>query len=287
MRKFLSCVVGGLMLAALLPSAATAADRGRIAVARGEQIEKSFPAIPAAQPQRVVVVTSAITAASCKSANNCDTIVVDISVPPGFRNVHFVNVELLWDGSTGNMLYMYQWNSDKPEEAEANRQAKTSRNDTQNPKNILLDQPEGEYYFTVVNMGGGTNTGYKLRLTWIESADQIVDLSGYNRPRPGENITPMSQGTRPSVPTRPTSSFDFGDDYVDDAPVKRARTVLVPGPDGQLVAMEMPVIARGNRTPPVTRRFDPVVATMVGVLLFMGALVAFFAIRSRRNEILP
>lgn len=280
MRKLVCCVVGGLMLATLFPGTATAADQGTLPVRVRETVAKTFPRIPSAVTQRVVTPGNSVNANTCKTANYCDTVRIDALIPPSYRKSYVVRMTVSWDESGGsNNLAVYGWKTEDADDGTS----KSQRTETMNPKVIELQQPEGEQIFTIVNWQG-TNTGYKIELSWIESDEDFVDLSVYQRPKIDSGPT-VSTGTtnRPSFGSRTDYMPEMDMDMMDRGRPKGERTVLVPGPDGELIAMEVPVLARGNRTPPIQRRFDPFVASMVGFLLLSGAVVGGFAIRAKRR----
>lgn len=282
MRKLVSAASAALLLFALSPAIpAEARDQPAIDIRPGDSITKTYPAFLAARPPGPVFVNQTGNPPACRgsSTNFCDAISINIKLPNGYNRLYFIDLSLSYDRSQGNNVALFRWNSNDPDDSSP---ADKNTND-ESPKIMNVQEPLGVVRFSIINYSG-TSKGYTLKLAWREPPDDPVNLGpgpGGSKSSASGNFTPPSSATKSNV----TPSFNFEDFESSDTgrPKPTPRTVLAPGPDGELMELSLPAVSRGNRVPAKPAGLDPVVAIVVGVLMFAGAIVGFFAIRARRR----
>lgn len=256
----------------LLTTAATvhATDNGVMTISPSiGSVEKSFPPIPAAKPDTPTTFFAQIRPHGCRTENAqyCDAVELHVDVPANYKKIAFVQVTLTYDpGVAGNQMNLYLWADDDP----ALGGPLASDTGAHVPKIAKMgDPPAGIYYITVVNSKPG-NTGYKLKLEW-----GLTDLGpSYKKsPTPAPSPTPKSKAAAgPPV----GNSFDF-----DNQSKQETKLIKVPGPDGELIDMAVPIVKVKGTQRQTTRGIGIVPIVLIGLGLSFAVFLYFFVWRRR------
>lgn len=246
-------------------------------------VQKSFPAFLANRPASAL----AAQVKNCKDgqANSqyCDSIPITAAVPKNYKPIHKVRIQVYWDpGPTNNNMIIYLFPDPEVDEVdETALNTSGSNNDTtagkKPPRQIDVGEMSGNATLNVVNTSPG-NTGYSVKLEWI-----TIDLGpDYPGPNSGEDDTSPSFSPSPArksnAPINP--AFDVGA----SAEEQETITVKVPGPDGELIDVEIPLVKaagvseKGEGSSPVV----PIVLGLIGLGLLL--FLYFFVWRRRRGE---
>lgn len=232
---------------------------------------------------------------TCRTVTYCDSMQFEVSVPPEYARevLYGVTLTLEWenprteDNPTGNDLDLFIWGDDGPAAGgPATKCGSPSTPEcdeiypevyamTEPPDTTAEDADPAAYFITVVNHSG-VNTGYTLSIDWftfeLEAPPSFVP--------PKRGVTgqggPTVQGPFTFDVSKPTD--------LDRTPKPTPRVILVPGPDGELHEVELPILATGQRLPTSAERNDTamwIVAAAVGAVVF--GILAFVLIRRSRR----
>lgn len=283
--RIVRCIVFSLLLGALIVSSATSAsavDRGVIDISpTSASVTKTYPAIPGVRPNACQVNCTMPYAQTqspgCKAHNGayCDAIQLNINKPDGYGDdLYQVVVTLTWvKGVTDNKMNLFVFAEEDPVLGPSLVDNRTE----DNPKRVKIFAPDkGTLFMTIVNERG-VNSGYKLNVLWEQTP--IPEFIAPPRKSFG-STTGQSVAAARLAAVSPAFEAPQADGLARTP--SRGRTALVPGPDGELVEMSLPIVARGNRTAGAASGIDLVTGLVVGTLLFAGAAFAVVMVRRRR-----
>lgn len=179
MRKTVVTLLLGLALAVAPAAPASALEREKVTLNPGDFIERKYPVIAGQNP-----TGEAQDVDTCRSAIYCDTIPLQINVPPSVPkdSNYIVQVRMFWEtakanGTTVNDLDMFIYNSDDEQLQKGATQSE--------PETINLAQPPaGLYHVTVVNYLGENSDGYRLQYKFLTDSSET----------PFELLDPENQG---------------------------------------------------------------------------------------------
>ncbi|HVE91915.1 MAG TPA: hypothetical protein VNE62_06415 [Actinomycetota bacterium] len=278
MRRRLIPLFATLVLATVAVPA-VAEDRGTIALPAEQSVTQTFPAITSPAPPSILWGQLGPTA--CRDpvyAKSCDVVFVKPAMPEGYEHVFIVDVVLTWKKTTSNnLLDLYLWTED---EGELSGPPSASDDSVADVKRVEFGEPVDGFWLTVVNFRG-VNAGYTLEINW-----RRFDLGSVPQAPPEPDLNASTD-----IPSAPSSLPRAGDTFGDDdssfdpgfGPKEQVRTrkVLIPGPDGELRQVALPVLARGDRAPTGSGGIDPFAATLVLIGLLGASASVFFVIRRR------
>ncbi|HVE91917.1 MAG TPA: hypothetical protein VNE62_06425 [Actinomycetota bacterium] len=298
MRKLTALGVGLALAIGMVTggSPAGATDRGELKISPIiKQVSKAYPAIAAVRPNACSTPAGCVStpyaqtqAPGCRDHNQayCDAIRLHIERPEGYMDdLYEVWIDLAYDrGIANNKMDLYVFNDVDPIEEQGyvlGPSVVDNRKD-ETPKSVRLGAPDsGTLSLSVVNERG-VNSGYTLTVRWVE-----IDLGpDYNLGDAGASApsfsTPGSFGNAGS-PASIDDSTPIG--YPDGKPIAaKTRKVLIPGPDGELRSVALPVIARGERSSAGSSGVSNFTVFLIMLLLTSAAAVGFFALRMRRQQ---
>ncbi len=229
---------------------------------------------------------------ACRTFTYCDAFELDVDYPSSFRRELFaVSVTLTWDNPrtaeniTGNDLDLFLFvgiddpatgapASDCQSPGEDNCDNLTSETiAVSEPDNTSSDEVE-PLRFTVVSEAG-LNTGYKIRVKWY-----TFELP----PQPKFERPDIQTSTQDPIVTGPFD-FEVTESSSGDNPSATPRTILVPGPDGELRDIELPFYAAGNRVESSSDSgLSPwITAGIAGGLVLAGS-IWLLIVRSRQRD---
>lgn len=300
----LALVLGG---AVLLPSAG-AVDHGKIGTASPESplIERAYPPIAGTYPYEGRHLFAYFRPPMCRTVTYCDAHALDIEYPGDdeYLKDHFVRVTvtLSWENhrteenGTGNDLDLFLWGDDGPA-AGGPSSGCSGPGDEKcaniHPEVITLTDPSDTtgkdedgadkipLFLTVVS-DDGLNSGYELVVRFEEfTLPPPPDFE-----RPDREVSSVGDSESAATP-RPASGSRTADDLrgptVSGPDTQPPTEVLVPGPDGELVPWELPVLAAGDIGEPTeASTFNPLVPA--GILSAIIAIATAVLILRRRRE---
>lgn len=267
-HKALSILGGVLLVAASASPGAEAVDRGSIGTLGPDNpyIEQEYTPLAGQYPGAGAHPFAYFRPPVCRTVTYCDSVELSIEYPEHYlKEVFFgYRMTLSWenprteDNPSGNDIDLFLWGDDG--EAAGGPSSKCGSPGDENcdnihPEVVTVTEPlatidandDGDYadegendpqFFTIVNHTG-VNTGYKLTVEWFTF--DIEDAPTFERPGgQSEQRTPEPDPT-PAVfgPTQPQAETAETD--------TEPRKILVPGPDGELVEVELPLLAAGQR----------------------------------------
>ena len=200
-----------------------ALEREGLTIGQDEVVEAEYGPVVGNNP-----ANAAHTPAECRVQTYCDSIPLEVVVPPGIPEdeEYFIQVLLEWEtrqappdpvlspeGYALNDMDMFIYTDPAtPEEAESRGHTPDTVGDPYvaagasggTPEQAFMFKPEGKYWINIVNFIGA-NTGFKLKLTWVSESF----------PSPFEKLAP--EFTPPT--TAPPAPRPSADDDVDRTPV--------------------------------------------------------------------
>ncbi len=301
--SFLLALVG--LSSGLLVAPSSALDRGSIGTMSPEKRHIEFTGTPIAgiypYSNAPAEPYANFKPTACRSVTYCDTVEFEVDYPSTYlREVFFgITISLTWDNPyhdqknpTGNDLDLFLWGNDDPvsggpaskcgsptdplpgeEGARCNNVFPEVIAVTEPPNTTADDADPAAILLTVVN-DKSINTGYKIAIDWY-----TFDIA------PPPAFTPPDRET--SFRDKVRGPFDFKVTKAKEGvetPAPTPRTILVPGPDGKLHEVELPIYAAGQRLGTTAERSNTVpwvIAAVVGVLA-VGALI-FYLMRLNRR----
>jgi len=278
---------------------ANALDRGDLLISpEVRAVTKSYPQIAGIRPggtacppvcSRPYAQTQA---PGCRAHNGayCDAINLKIEKPAELVDLYEVHITLSWKKTTDNsLMHLYVFTPRHGEEEAEDYALGPSLVDNRtadNPKSVRIGAPDsGTLALTIVNEAG-VNDGYTLTVRWVEvdlGPDYDLGLGDFA----GDNsFTPSAAAPRTDA-IGDGSGFSDGLGYTEDAtPAGRGRTTkaLIPGPDGQLQEVALPVVARGDRGPALPGGPSSGLVFLMTLLLVSTGAIGFFVVRARRQR---
>ena len=299
------------IISALVTPPASALDQGSMGTLtpKNTHLEKEFGPIPSPYPasDSPRQPFAGFRPTGCQSAAHCDFVTFEVDYPKNYqRDVLFgATITLTWDNPrhretnpAGNDLDLFVWGDDGPaaggplskcgspgadacDDIYPEIVTMADPQDTVPPKGTPPeDEPDPTATFlTIVNDKGINAGGYKLTVDWFTFT--IPPVKAFVPPERETSSTP--RGPRVSGP------FDF---EVSDpsksggssGPEPTPRKILVPGPDGKMHEIELPVYAAGQRLGTSSERNTAVpwiTAGIVGALALAG--LTFYLVRRNRR----
>ena len=273
-----SALVGALLA---IPAPALATNRGVfILTGSASPVTKSYPAFTAPATN---TGTGVMNPTTCREVHKfCDQIIVRVD-PEKRYFLYSVRVTLTWPNpksatnTTGNDLNIAVWEQD-PEIVYCCRNSRTtSTTDYPEFASFGTDNPDPADYILIVDNTAGTNTGYTLKAEFVPT-ELGPDYAGPdNGDDPQPSFSPIPRKTSsPAI----NPAFDLGGANEDQETI----TVKVPGPDGELIDVEIPLVKAAG----VSKKGEtssPVVPIILGILgLGFVLFLYFFVWRRRRQE---
>lgn len=301
LRRLATIVVVGALASGGLLQPAHAVDQGSMGTMspKNTHIRKTFlPLVGRYPSESPVHPFSLYRPFICGTSTYCDRITFTVEYPEQYlldlRGTDYVSfgieVKLTWPDKDNNDLDLFVWPDDDPalggpqgpcgttfdeecqklypeaydvvEPSRPDDDPATEEDESKNP--IVV-------YMSVVN-DTGLNQGYTIDLRW--HLIEIGDLPKLER-------KDLGFASRLASPSPAKVSDDRA--AADATPAGPTRTVLVPGPDGKLVARELPVYAAGNRFEEPDQGV-PLLPIGIGVAVIGGSIVALLIVRRRRLE---
>lgn len=251
----------------VLGAPAGAVDRGDIGPMTPENRheEHEYPPLigqyPSAEAQGESVNPFAFfRPAACRDATYCDTLALHVEYPDAYiRDTFFaIDVTLTWENPRteenpdGNDVDLFLWPDDDPVSGGPSSKCgspKDDQCDNLETETITITEPSNTakedvepMLFTVVNETG-VNTGYTITVEWYEFTLEFEEFPEFEAPE--RQVTQNTSGgasASGSDASPPSPSGAQGVQGPDDGP----RKVIVPGPDGELVERDLPVLAAGQ-----------------------------------------
>jgi hypothetical protein len=164
-----------LLMTALAPGTARASQQNRVHVDLNQTVTLAYPPIPGQDPTSGTT-NSGFDPGTCDSLPTCDTIPVDVVVPPGVAKIDDFRLKVELDfhvtqstpavngqKAQSTQLDLYAW--DDP----AGSQPLSQGTGPTEPQFVTIDHPvKGKYQLTV-HSTNGTNDGYTLKIQSIYS----------------------------------------------------------------------------------------------------------------------
>jgi hypothetical protein len=289
-------VLGGLYV-----PQATAIDQGHLGTISPEKTHLELTGTPLAGvfpiQEESAEPFSTFRPAACASVTYCDTMTFEVDYPNSYlRDVFFgIHVQLSWDNPyhssknpAGNDVDLFVWpEGEDPALGRPYGEKCVAPNDAPcdeiHPEVVTISEPpnttpedatQPAFWITVVNHRG-VNTGYELNIDWFTF--ELPDPPKFEAPERETSVTTPS--------TEVTGPFDF--EVTDDdgaGPASSPRVILVPGPDGKLHEVTLPIYAAGQRLGATAERNAAVpwiTAGIIGAICF--ALLVFYLVRRNRQ----
>lgn len=289
MKKLLCCLLASVVSATLtvIAAPAHALEQPAMSISSEHRLEeRDFPPIAGNDPGPVLA-----TVEDCKISPTCDTIPVNIDIPPKY--LYRLTISLSWvspmagdtsatdmdmyfyDGhyriqyeETGEMQKdaqgnpVYAWDYD-----EAGSAATSANPEVGKVAGIDRTSPTHIFYI-VINNFAGPNSGYHIKIEFI----------------------PIILPPRRSPATRVRPSFTTNNTKTESAakasptPSPKLSPVKVPGADGPLVNLPLTIVKDASRGPTKSSS-GGLVAGVIGLLILALGLGGFFFIRFRRSKV--
>ena len=288
MRKSVSVLALSALVGALFGIAgpAQASSRGSITISPSNPlVEKSYPGISAAKPGTPTTPFAQVRNCEDGKSNStyCDNVDLKVEVPANYKPIYKVRITLTWDpGPTNNDLSLWIWDfKGYLGQTEYDPVGPAVASDTaagKKPPRVaeLGEPPTKTFYISIVNYGPSINSGYKLRVEWIlvNLGPDYAGPPGDDDPIPAYKPTPESAKTR----VNPALTAPFKEEV-------ETITVKVPGPDGELIDVEIPLVKAAGVARTGETASNPVVPIILGLLgLGLVLFLYFFVWRRRRGE---
>jgi hypothetical protein len=280
---------------ALAPAPAGATEREAITITDGQTFEKSYDRIPASDP--ATDSTAPTPPETCRVSPACALFAVKIVVPPSYtaNDDFFVRVILSWDreelpaGESSNDLDLYLWEAGAKAPIDKNGGAGSGM-----PETSSFDNPRKNDYFIVVDNDGGVNTGFRLKLQWLdgrsgnpfESLDPAFD-NGEGRPVDLSGDAPVEVTEAPKVSDPAPAAAEIlsgGDESVYTGPVGEIDDFLPAAAAGGLddVSAGELLGARDARlAPPGPASGIQLIIALIVVPALLAAAGAFWFLKNR------
>lgn len=291
MRKSVSVLAISALISALLGIAgpAQATSRGSITISPTTPlVEKSYPGITAAKPSTPTTPFAQVRNCDDGQANAtyCDNVDLKVVVPDNYKPIYKVKISLTWDpGPANNNLSLWIWDfrcDPYVGQCEYDPVGPAVASDTaagkKPPREAELGEPPTKtFYMSIVNGGPGPNPGYKLRVEWI-----LVNLGPDYPGAPKDDdpipaYTPVPQSAKTNY-ANPALTAPFEEEV-------ETITVKVPGPDGELIDVEIPLVKAAGVARRAETTSNPIVPIILGLLgLGFVLFLYFFVWRRRRSE---
>lgn len=273
--------LAGVLLSIAGPADARTQPRMTISPSIGT-VQRSFPAFQGFSPPRALATQIKNCRDGQQNATYCDHIPITAAMPPNYKPIHKVRISMTWEkvAPTNNDLIMYLFPD--PEAATDDALLNTAvGTDTaagkQPPREIQVGEMAGTFTLNVTNQNAG-NTGYTVKLEWI-----LVDLGpDYAGPDDGGSSEPSfspAPAKKSGPPVNPAFNLDGAKEE------EETITVKVPGPDGELIDVEIPLVKAAGLSKKGETVSNPVVPIILGLLgLGLILFLYFFVWRRRRGE---
>lgn len=211
----------------------------------------------------------------CQVDKYCDSLEFDINKPDSYTQLYTVEVRLTWT-APNNDLDVFIWPDDDP--ALGGPVAQGANRDSSGLEVAQMGEPDsGHLWLTVVNHNGVNSGGYEVEINW--EVDKLPPLNLDSRPggRGGFGSSSASSGRNPRA------FADFGDFQEGAEPQVATTPVMVPGPDGEFIEMDLPVYVESEQANPSGPNLLIPAAIIAGVVGI--AIAVFFYRRARQHRI--
>jgi hypothetical protein len=300
LRRFAFAMFAVALLGAVAAPPVAARDQGSLGTASPKKTHLELDGTPLAgvYADPAVGAFAEIRPPVCRAATYCDAFEFEVDYPKEYlREVFFgISIELTWenprtksnDSEQANDVDMFVWGDDgeasggplsqcgSPYDEKCNLLYPEVVTITEPPNTIAEDADPAAIYVTVVNHSG-VNTGYHVNVDWFT----------FDLPPPPAFTPPEREISGQQEPTV-SGPFDFGDvtkaKTGEATPAPTPRKILVPGPDGKLHEIELPIYAAGNRLGATADRNEAlpwIIAGIVGAIALAGLI--FYLARKNRQ----
>lgn len=294
-----------LLTVGVVIPAAQATDRGDVGPMTPENrtIENEYPPLVGQYPGAGVHPFAYFRPPACRSASYCDALNLRAEYSDEYLEETFfaIDVTLSWenprteDNPSGNDLDLFLWPDDHPyaggpsskcgsPEAEECNNLETETITITEPSNTEKEGVD-PIFFTIVNHSG-VNNGYTMTFEWYEFTLDFGDFPEFEPPQ--REVTSSTSGSASDASTGQSSSNSgpslTGSEGVQGPEKDQQRKVVVPGPDGELVEQDLPVLAAGQGIERANRGgiFTPITWAAIAAIL-LGSGAAFFVLHRRRR----
>lgn len=127
---------------------------------------------------------------------------------------------------------------------------------------------------SIVNYGPGPNTGYKINVSWVVSNLSFPDAPKKDEPEPSFSPIPAKTTTKPPI---------SGSTLTEPSDEQETITVKVPGPDGELIDVEIPLVKAAGVSKKDAQGSSPLVPIVLGLFGLGGILFLYFFVWRRRR----
>ncbi|MBW3588173.1 MAG: hypothetical protein KY429_02005 [Actinobacteria bacterium] len=210
----------------------------------------------------------------CRADRYCDALEFDIKKPDDYAQLAYVEIQVTWT-APNNDLDIYTWPDDDP--VFGGPVAQGANRDTSGTEIIKIEAESEHIWLTVVNYDGTNAGGYEVRVSW--QLDSLPPLDIDKRPGGRGSFGSSSASSGRS----PRAFGDFGEFQEGAEPQVTTTPVMVPGPDGELIEMDLPVYVESEQANQSGPNLLVPAAIIAGILGILAA--AFFYRRSRRQRI--
>jgi hypothetical protein len=274
-RRLLSVVLLSLLMLGPMAVPATSEDRGYMGeVTPTKSLSGKYPQIllpyPHKQGNQFFTYRRP---PRCRADRYCDALEFDIKKPDDYAQLSYVEIRVTWT-APNNDLDIYTWPDDDP--ALGGPVAQGANRNTSGTEIIKIEAESELIRMTVVNYDGSNVGGYEVRVTWQLESMAPLDLDS----RPGGR---GGFGSSSSPSGNPRAFADFGGSEEAGDREVTTTTVKVPGPDGQLIDMELPVYVESEQD--VESGVNLLIPGLVAAAILGVSAAAFLYWRARRRKI--
>ncbi len=232
----------------------------------------------------------------CRTAPYCDTMEFEVKYPPEMlrERLFGLTITLTWENAyheetnpSGNDVDLFLWGTDDPtsggpaskcggpDDPDCNNIHPEIVTMVEPPDTTAEDAEPAAIWLTIVSEKG-INTGYKVTVDWF-----FFDIE------PPPRFTPPDREQSRPFAERVSGPFDFEVTEAQEGgrptPAATPRKLLVPGPDGKLHEIELPLYAAGQRLGSTADRNTAVPWITAGVAGAIALAVLIFLL-VRRNR---
>jgi hypothetical protein len=227
---------------------------------------------------------------TCREVTYCHTHVFSVEPPEGYLEIYGVTITLHYEGIQ-NKVSLHVWADQgccfggvtagcaTPPSCDNEDTFTGGEAGWGPPISVSLSEPSGELWITVANVEG-VNTKYKLTVEWfVEELPPLPDFSPPSSGGSGGFGSGGFDGGGSGSDSGRTGGFttDGGSE-----PDVETTTILVPGPDGELIEMELPVYTRAAGAQD-EGGIPLLIPITVALLLLAASAGGFFFFRARRR----
>lgn len=286
--KTIIAIISVLVIASPFAVTAGAAEQGDLGTISPDNptLEEEFPPIPGVYPREGAQFFVRYKPETCRKSSYCDAHHFTFELPsyPGTWGLVFT---LTWSHPEETDLDMFVWADDDPALGPPISDPPCRNPTDEDCENLypetfgLTEIEPSTYYMSVVNDSAkpgektGIHTSYTLKIEYFEGELELPPLPEFSPPS-GRRFSPP-----PTVGGQDEGDGGFG--LTDDSPEPSPTTIKVPGPDGELVEMELPVYVEGAAARQQDEGVSPIVPITAAIVMLAAAVGGFFFVRKRRE----